>query len=118
MQSSDLMVVYYVLDMERAHGFYTRAVGLEPKEYSPYWSELSCGETTVALHILDKGSQRGLTQVPTINLRVDKLEPAIEKVVATGGTLLSKREAEPYIPVRLAELKDTEGNLFEFRQDV
>lgn len=118
MQSSDLMVVYYIFDMERAHAFYRDAVGLEPRAYSPGWTELACGDATLALHILEKGSERALTQVPTLNLRVDELEPAIEKVIAGGGTLVSKREAEPHIPVRLAELKDTEGNLFEFRQVV
>ena len=116
MQSSDLMVVHYVFDMERAHTFYRDAVGLEPKAYSPGWTEMSCGDVTVALHILSKGSERGLTQVPALNLRVDELEPAVEKVIKSGGTLLEIREAEPHIPVRLAEMKDTEGNLFEFRQ--
>lgn len=118
MKSSDLMVVYYVFDMERAHRFYSEAVGLEARSFSPGWSELSCGETTVALHILEKGSERALMQVPSLNLRVDELEPAIEKVIAAGGALLHKREAEPHIPVRLAEMKDTEGNLFEFRQEI
>lgn len=49
-------------------------------------------------------------------MRVDELEPAIEKVVAAGSTLIAIREPgpEPHTPVRLAELKDTEGNLFEF----
>lgn len=118
MQSSDLMVVYYVFDMERAHNFYRDAVGLDPKAYSPGWTELSCGEVTIALHILSKGSERALTQVPTLNLRVDELEPAVEKVVKSGGQLIAIREAEPHVPVRLAELKDTEGNMFEFRQPV
>lgn len=118
MQSSDLMVVYYVFDMERAHAFYTDAVGLEPKTFSSGWTEMACGDVTVALHALPKGSERGLTQVPTLNLRVDKLELAVEKVIKAGGTLIEIREAEPHIPVRLAELKDTEGNMFEFRQPV
>lgn len=118
MQSSDLMVVYYVRDMKRAHAFYTEAVGLETKSASPYWTELACGEATVALHILGDGDERCITQVPSLNLRVDELEPAIEKALALGGTLVSKREAEPHIPVRLAELKDPEGNLLEFRQEV
>lgn len=118
MQSSDLMVIYYVFDMERAHTFYRDAVGLEPKTYSPGWTEMTCGNVTVALHILSEGTERGLTQVPTLNLRVDELESAVEKVAKAGGTLLEIREAEPDIPVRLAELKDTEGNMFEFRQPV
>jgi predicted enzyme related to lactoylglutathione lyase len=79
---------------------------------------MACGDVTVALHIFPEGSERGLTQAPTLNLRVDELEPAVEKVVKAGGTLLEIREAEPDIPVRLAELKDTEGNMFEFRQPV
>lgn len=118
MQSSDLMVVHYVFDMERAHTFYRDAIGLEPKAYSQGWTELTCGEVTVALHILSEGSQRALTSVPALNLRVDELEPAVEKVVKAGGQLIALREAEPHIPVRLAELKDTEGNMFEFRQPV
>lgn len=118
MQSSDLMVVYYVFDMERAHAFYRDAVGLAPQAYSPGWTEMTCGEVTVALHALPKDSDRGLTQVPTLNLRVDELEPAVEKVVKAGGQLIAIREAQPHVPVRLAELKDTEGNMFEFRQPV
>ena len=47
-------------------------------------------------------------------MRVDEHEPAIEKVVAADGTSAAKRAPGLHIPVRLAELKDTEGNLFEF----
>ncbi len=36
--------------------------------------------------------------------------------MARGGGVKEIREAQPHVPVRLAVLKDTEGNVFELRE--
>ena len=43
-------VIEFVGDMNRAVAFYRDIVGLPLKFESPDWSELSTGETTLALH--------------------------------------------------------------------
>lgn len=51
-----------------------------------------------------------------VNLKVDDLDAAIEQVVSAGGKHLVTREPDKFVPVRMCELLDTEGNGFELRQ--
>lgn len=37
-------------DMERAIAFYRDVIGLKPTVVSPFWSELTFGDSIVALH--------------------------------------------------------------------
>jgi predicted enzyme related to lactoylglutathione lyase len=43
---------------------------------------------------------------------------AVQELKAAGGTVLKVRDAGGGVPVRLAEVFDTEGNGFELRQFV
>jgi predicted enzyme related to lactoylglutathione lyase len=113
------MVIQYVRDMARAVAFYRDALGLQIISESPGWSMLSCGDAIVALHILEPGMPEGPARHAGLNLKVDNLEAAIADVRKAGGRLQAIREARPpQIPVRLAEIYDTEGNAFELREYV
>ena len=80
---------------------------------------LSCGDALVGLHIIETGVTEGLARHAGLNLQVDHLETAIEDIARAGGKLLTIREADvPRVPVRLAEVQDSEGNGFEVRQFV
>ena len=119
MRSTSLMVIQYVQDMARAVAFYRDALGLQVVSESPGWSTLSCGDSIVALHILEPDMPEGPAPHAGLNLKVDHLESAIADIRKAGGRLQAVREARPpQLPVRLAELFDTEGNAFELRQYV
>jgi predicted enzyme related to lactoylglutathione lyase len=80
---------------------------------------LSCGDALIGLHIIEPGVSEGLARHAGLNLQVENLESAVAAVSKSGGSLLTIREAElPHVPVRLAEVKDSEGNAFELRQYV
>jgi predicted enzyme related to lactoylglutathione lyase len=119
MHASNLMVIQYVYDMPRAVAFYRDALGLRVVSESPGWSMLSCGDALVGLHVIGPGGAEGLAPHAGLNLQVDDLESAIADVRKAGGGLRVVREAEPpRVPVRLAEVLDSEGNAFELRQYV
>lgn len=52
-------VIEFVSDMDRAVKFYRDTLGLALKFQSPEWSELSTGETTLALHPASERSPAG-----------------------------------------------------------
>jgi predicted enzyme related to lactoylglutathione lyase len=116
MRASNLMVIQYVYDMPRAIAFYRDALGLRVVSESPGWSMLSCGDALVGL---GPGVVEGLSPHAGLNLQADNLESAIADVCKAGGSLRTVREPEPpRVPVRLAEMLDSEGNAFELRQYV
>ena len=47
---------------------------------------------------------------------MEDLDAAIDAVVAAGGKHIVTREPTDFVPVRMCELRDTEGNGFELRQ--
>lgn len=121
MRGSNLMVIQYVYDMSRAVAFYRDALGLPVVSESSGWSMLSCGDGDAfgGLHIIEPGVSEGVARHAGLNLQVDELETAVADICKAGGRLLTIREAElPRVPVRLAEVQDSEGNGFEIRQYV
>jgi predicted enzyme related to lactoylglutathione lyase len=112
------MVIHYVKDMDRALPFYRDVIGLKVAFESPGWSTFQCGGCIVALHILSAGMSEGAVAHAGLNLHVDDLDAAVAEVVAGGGEVGDVREAGGGIPVRIAVISDTEGNVFELRQYV
>ena len=117
MNAHNPMVLHYVHDMDRAYAFYHETLGLAPDTRSDGWSTLKCGELLVALHILPAADE-GLMPHAGLNLQVDDLDAAVKEVEAGGGKVRRVREAGGGVPVRLAEVTDTEGNGFELREFV
>ncbi|MCE2438745.1 MAG: VOC family protein [Candidatus Latescibacteria bacterium] len=118
MNATEPMVVHYVKDMDRALPFYRDVLGLKAEFESTGWSTLRCGGCIVALHILSAGMIEGAVAHAGLNLHVDDLDAAMEEVTGGGGEVRNVREAGGGIPVRIAVISDTEGNVFELRQFV
>jgi predicted enzyme related to lactoylglutathione lyase len=118
-RTSNVLVILYVHDMDRAIAFYRDTLSLDLVERSPGWSMLSCGDALIGLHIIEPGVEEGIVSHAGLNLQVDELEPAVAEIQKAGGRLRAIREADPpHVPVRLAEVNDSEGNGFELRQYV
>ena len=118
MDAKDPMFILYVHDMDRAVAFYEKSFGLPVLQHTPGWSMLRCGRATIALHILSQTSNESTSRHAGLNLQVDDLDAAIETVVAEGGEHIITREPTRFVPVRMCELRDTEGNGIELRQHV
>ncbi len=118
MTTSDLMVIQYVYDMDRALAFYRDVLHLSPVEESSGWSMLGCGDALVGLHIISQDMDEKPVPFAGLNLRVDDLDAAVNEVKAAGGRVKDVKEDRPHVPVRLPVLEDTEGNVFELRQSV
>jgi predicted enzyme related to lactoylglutathione lyase len=114
MRALSLMVIQYVHDMSRAVAFYRNAMGLQVISESPGWSMLSCGDALVGLHVIESGVGEGLAPHAGLSLEVQNLEIAIADIRKAGGNLREIREPDlPHVPVRLAVVEDSEGNVFE-----
>jgi predicted enzyme related to lactoylglutathione lyase len=112
------MVIQYVYDMSRAVAFYRDALGLKVVSESPGWSMLACGDAFVGLHIIESGVTEGLARHAGLSLEIHDLDVAIADICKAGGRLLEMREPEPQVPVRLAIVQDSEGNVFEIGHTV
>ena len=55
--------IKYVTDMDQAVAFHRDTLGLALKFASPFWSEFSTGETTLALHAASPEHQAGSVQL-------------------------------------------------------
>jgi predicted enzyme related to lactoylglutathione lyase len=117
-QVKDPLFILYVRDMDRALAFYRDTFDLDVVQHTPGWSMLRCGGATIALHILSKNSSESSASHAGLNLHVDDLDAGIEAVVSAGGEHIVTREATDFVPSRMCELRDTEGNGFELRQFV
>lgn len=103
----------YSQDMERAIRFYRDFIGLDVKSQSPYWSELSWGRATVALHSGGDGSFRETG----LSFTVGDIFAACDAVVEGGGTVRSQPEDRGDEGIYLAMLTDTENNGFMLSQE-
>jgi predicted enzyme related to lactoylglutathione lyase len=113
------MIVLYVHDMVRAMRFYTEVLELSVVGASPGWSMLACGPSLVGLYAIREGMTEGTAPFAGLNLEVDDLDRVVADTREAGGRIRGIIEAErPDLPVRVAELEDSEGNAFEVRQYV
>ncbi len=118
MKTRDPIFIHYVHDMQRAIRFYRDTLGLDLDQESPGWTTLRCGDALVALHIHSAEMEEGPLPHAGLNLRVDDLDAAVEEAKTAGADVRAIREAGGGVPVRLAELRDPDGNGFELRQFV
>jgi predicted enzyme related to lactoylglutathione lyase len=119
LKTRDPIIIHYVHDMQRAIRFYRDVLGLDLDQESPGWTTLRCGDALVALHILAPRMEEAPLPHAGLNLQVDDLDAAVEEAKTAGAQLRSAiREAGGGVPVRLAELRDPDGNGFELRQFV
>lgn len=105
----------HVVDMDRAAAFYREGIGLGVRFVSPYWSELVWGDATVALH---GGATLTEQRTTGLGFEVDDLDTACTQVVAAGGTIVVAPRDREGEPIRLADVADTEGNVFSLAEPV
>jgi predicted enzyme related to lactoylglutathione lyase len=105
----------HVVDMDRAAAFYREGVGLDVRFVSPEWSEFAWGDATVALHGGASSTERRVTG---LGFEVDNLEAACKRVAAAGGAIVTPPSDRPGEPIRLADVADTEGNVFSLAEPV
>lgn len=99
-------------DMDRAIAFYRNVLGLNLATSSEWWSELTYGTATIALH----GGGTGEFRSTGLSFTVDDSEGACEAVVHGGGTIRSGLEERGEEGIYLAELTDPEGSGFMMSQ--
>ena len=104
--------------MDRAVAFYRDTFELEVLQQTPGWSMLRFGDCTLALHGIFPGSQETTSAHAGVSFQVADLDAAIAEVVAAGGSHTVTREPTDFVPVRMCEIRDTEGNGLEMRQFV
>lgn len=93
-------------NMDRAVSFYRDVIGLEIKVCSPYWSELTFGTATIALH----GGGDGSFANTGLSFTVTDINVACEAIVAGGGSIRAEPEDRGEEGIYLAMLTDTENN--------
>jgi len=118
MKVRDPLFILYVHDMERAVNFYRATFELTLIQHSPGWSMLRFGGSTIALHMLFPGNTESTSPHAGLSFQVADLDRAIEEVVAAGGKHLVTREPDGFVPVRMCEVQDSEGNGIELRQHI
>ena len=103
-----------VQDMDRGVRFYSDVLGLDVKLHTPGWSELTLGDSTVALHAGGTGEQTRTG----LSFEVDDIDDACRQVQDGGGQLLRGPILRAAEGIRLADLADPEGNVFFFSSPV
>lgn len=118
MKVSNPMVIHYVQNMNRATEFYCNVFDVEVLFQSPGWTELDCGDVKLALHILGHDMNEQPIPHAGINFMVDDIEEIQARIESNGGEMFELREPDDFVPVRVASVRDCEGNGFELRQEV
>ena len=104
-----LQKIKYLLlaqDMQRGLKFYSTVFGLTPTVESDFWSEMTFGDTIVALH----GGGDGTRNSTDISFQVDNIVVACRLIRENGGRIVSEPEQRSGEPIVLAVAADPEGN--------
>jgi lactoylglutathione lyase len=100
----------FATQMDRTVGFYRDALGLQVRMQSPYWSELTWGDATIALHGREES---GVGETETmLGFEVDDLEAACKAVEGAGGRVVEPPVDRPDEGIQLARAADPDGNVF------
>jgi predicted enzyme related to lactoylglutathione lyase len=108
MQVEATKFMLWAQDMSRAVRFWNGTFGFPTRFYDEHWTELDLGGPSLALH----GGHDGSTRESGFSVQVKDLEGALTAIQAAGGTIVRNAEARPNEPIRLAEVRDPEGNQF------
>ena len=109
--------IYFMLmaqDMHRAVAFYEGVFGLTCQFSTPFWSELGHGGAIVALH----GGGNGARQETGLGLNVDDLDATCAAVTAAGGVVERGPERRPQERIRIATVRDPEGNTLSVAETI
>jgi predicted enzyme related to lactoylglutathione lyase len=107
MAAKNARFMLWVADMDRALAFYRDGLGLAVRMHNPFWSELDCGGARIALHPGAKGEPRDTG----VNFAVDDLDAEVARAAQAGAVIERGPEERPQEFIRIAHVRDTEGNL-------
>ena len=107
-------IKYLILaqNMERAIQFYQTVFGLSPTLHGEWWSEITFGDTIVALH----GGGDGSRNSTDLSFQVDNIVAALRLIRENGGRIISEPERREGEPIVLATFADTEHNIVMLTQ--
>jgi predicted enzyme related to lactoylglutathione lyase len=106
MRVTKLLYILWVSDMGRAIAFYRDSMGLTLRSESPSWSELTCGDATLALHI----SHNGGIGATGLSFEVDDIEAACRAAERGGGRVVNAPQNGDIPGLTLADIADPDGN--------
>ena len=112
MKLQKIKYLLLVQDMQRALAFYSSVFGLVPTVESEWWSELTFGDSIVALHGGGDPSHRSTD----LSLQVDNIVAACRLIRENGGSIVAEAEKREGEPIVLATFADTEGNIVMLTQ--
>lgn len=112
MKIENIKYMIMAQDMKRAIAFYTKTIGLKVKFETDMWTELSFGESTVALH----GGGSGKPNPTGLSFQVSDIKTACTEAKSAGASILRGPEDREGEPIILADLRDPEGNEIMFSQ--
>ena len=104
---------YYMImatDVARAVSFYRDAFDFKVAFESPYWSELSWGDSTIAVH--GREGAPSAESETGLGIEVDDLDAACQAVADAGGRIVNPPEDRPREGIRIATAADPVGNRF------
>lgn len=107
-----MKTILWVQDMERAVRFYVDVFGLEIGMQSPYWSELLHQGSMLALH----GGAGGAPGPTQLGFQVSDVDAAVDVAVMHGAVVVDPPANRQGEPIRIASIKDSEGNVIAVSQ--
>lgn len=110
-----LMPIVYVTEMARAIEFYT-ALGLSigPKGRSGMWTELTCGDATLALHFADKLPEKPVGRVELALVSQQPLETIVDMLRQNDITLYRDITDEAF--GRSIMVRDPDGLIIQINE--
>ena len=106
MKVTKVLYMLWVTDMDRAVAFYRDVIGLNVHAQSPNWSELTLGDSTVALH---QGSNDTF-RMTGLSFEVDDVDDACREIMSAGGSIVHPPRDGGIPGLRLADVTDPDGN--------
>jgi lactoylglutathione lyase len=104
-----------VTDQDRAVSFYTEKVGLKVSQDAPYqngwrWIELKVGDKDTNV-LFSQRPNEDLSEIPSLNLIVEDVRGAYEKLKANGVVFTKEPSDAPWSPGNVFALfRDSENN--------
>ncbi len=108
MEIERIKFILWAVEMDRAMQFWTGCFGLTTVFATEHWSELDLGGCHLALH----GGHDGSVKPSGFSIQVKGLDQALVEIADCGGTIVKPPVRPEGEPVRIAEVRDPEGNEF------
>ena len=95
-------------DPDKSIAFYRDLFDLEEHLVTEWWSELTFGDSIIALH----GGHDGSRNLTGLSFQFESVVDAARKIEKAGGRILTFPSLRPGEPILLGQVRDPEGNEF------